>query len=300
MSEIDRELNGDLGEAILKTIAFFDLFDYPLTAYEIRENLDRSVELAGIFDFLGQEAAWIEEKDGFYFLRGRAEVVTTRQQRYNYSYRKIKIARHFVRLFRLCPFVRVVAVANSLGQYNLRDGSDIDFFIITAPRRLWLSRLYCTGLAKILNSRPTGKIKKDKICLSFYIATDHLDISDLRLGEADPYFDYWRRNLILLYNKNRTYENFLLVNGLLAETDKTQIAVETDVPSLTGFFLNFLEKIAKKIQLKIMPAALAAAMNNSDGVVVNDSVLKLYREDRRRFYAEKYGEKINEIFKKDS
>lgn len=300
MSETDRKLNNDLGEAILKTIVFFDLFDYPLTAYEIRENLDRSVELVDIFDILGQGTDLIEEKNGFYFLSGRAEIVITRQKRYNYSYRKIKIARRFVRLFRLCPFVRVVAVANSVGQYNLRDGSDIDFFVITAPRRLWLSRLYCTGLAKILNSRPTSQIKKDKICLSFYIATDHLDISDLRLSGGDPYFDYWRHNLILLYNKKRTYENFLFVNSLLAETDESQVIAATDAILPTGFFLNFLENIAKKIQLKIMPAALAAAMNNSDGVVVNDSVLKLYREDRRRFYAEKYGEKINKIFKKDS
>lgn len=300
MSETDRKLNGDLREAILKTIAFFDLFDYPLTAYEIRENLNRSVALVDIWGLLEQGSDLIEEKDGFYFLNGRAEIVMTRQKRYNYSYRKIKIARCFVRLFRLFPFVKVVAVANSLGQYNLRDGSDIDFFVITAPHRLWLSRLYCTGLAKLLNSRPTGQIKKDKICLSFYIATDHLDISDLRLSGDDPYFDYWRHNLILLYNKNRTYENFLLVNGLLADTDQARITAATDAMLPTGFFLNFLENIAKTIQLKIMPAALAAAMNNSDGVVVNDSVLKLYREDRRRFYAEKYGEKINKIFKKDS
>lgn len=294
------KLDSPLEKAIVNVIAFFDLFDYPLTAYEIRENLNRSVALVDIFNLLGQRSDLIEEKDGFYFLSGRSEIVMTRQKRYNYSYRKIKIARRFVRLFRLCPFVRIVAVANSLGQYNLRDGSDIDFFVITAPRRLWLSRLYCTGLAKVLNSRPTVKIKKDKICLSFYIAADHLDISDLRLSGADPYFDYWRRNLILLYNKNRTYENFLLVNGLVTAIDKVQITAAADAILPTGFFLNFLENIAKKIQLKIMPAALAAAMNNSDGVVVNDSVLKLYREDRRRFYAEKYGEKINKIFKKDS
>ena len=48
-----------------------------------------------------------------------------------------------------------------------------------------------------------------------------------------------------------------------------------------------------------MPAALTAIMNKSDGVVVNDSVLKLYREDRRRVYAEKYGKKINEIYQEN-
>lgn len=295
MSEI--ESDSLLKEAIVKVIAFFDLFEYPLTAYEIWENLDEKVKLVKISDILEQEKDLIAEKDGFYFLNGRAEVITTRQKRYNYSYRKIKIARYFVRLFSFCPFVRVIAIANSLGQYNLRDGSDIDFFIVTAAHRLWISRLYCTGLAKILNSRPTAKIKKDKICLSFYVSEDHLDIDDLRLSGSDPYFDYWRRNLILLYNKKRTYEKFLVANGL---STKIKLSFPAGQSARLGLFLNFLENIAKKIQLKIMPVALAAVMNNSDGVVVNDSILKLYREDRRRDYAEKYGKKINEIFKKNS
>ena len=285
-----------LEKAIVKVIAFFDLFDYPLTVYEIWENLDKKTNLGDILNILGKMDSVVSGKDGFYFLSGRAEIIVIRQKRYNYSYCKIKIAQRFVRLFRLLPSVKVVAVANSLGQYNLRDGSDIDFFIIAAPRRLWLSRLYCTGLAKILNSRPTIKTKKDKICLSFYVSEDHLDISDLRLSGTDPYFDYWRRNLVLLYNKKRTYERFLVANNLKGGSATDLVPV---YPPRLGFFLNFFEDIAKKIQLKIMPAALTAIMNKSDGVVVNDSVLKLYREDRRRVYAEKYGKKINEIYQEN-
>lgn len=48
-----------------------------------------------------------------------------------------------------------------------------------------------------------------------------------------------------------------------------------------------------------MPPALKAAANNSDGVVIRDNILKLYLSDRRREYAEKYGNKINEIKKEN-
>lgn len=283
--------NESLETAIIKVVAFFDLFEHPLTAYEIWENLEQPTEFSAILTVLDSPSAALGCHNGFYFLAGREEVVTTRQRRHNYTDRKIKIARRFTRFFQLFPPVRMIAVANSLGQYNLRDESDIDFFIITAPGRLWLSRLYCTGLAKLLNSRPTPQFKQDKICLSFYISDDHLDISDLRLTGADPYFDYWRRHLVLLYNKKGTYEKFLSANGFRpVQADQERDNGQATRPSLIG-----LENLAKRLQLKIMPSALAAAMNNSDGVVVNDSVLKLYQHDRRREFAEKYGQKINEI-----
>lgn len=289
-----------LREAVIRVIAFFDLFDHPLTAYEIREQLDKVWALTDILDFLEQETArtatQISRQNGFYFLIGRNNLVSERQRRHNYSARKIKIAHRFARVFAVLPAVRMIALANSLGQNNLRDGSDIDFFIISAPRRVWLTRLYCTGLAKFLNRRPHAENKKDKICLSFYAAADHLCLDDLRLQGNDPYFDYWRRSLVLLYNKDETYERFSAANGLAGEVSPAG----TEIAAQSSFFLDKMEALAKRIQLAIMPAELKSAMNSSDGVVINDSILKLYRRDRRREYAEKYGNKVNEIFKKDS
>lgn len=307
MSECSQKNPDRSLEAIILVVAFFDLFEYPLTAYEIWKNLNKSVVLEKIYKILDQATnsfiissgqnnkinQLIQQKNGFYFLKGREEIVTIRQKRYNYFYRKIKIARHFVSLFSFFPFVQVVALANVIGSYNLHDGSDIDFFIITTARRIWLSRLYCTGLAKILNSRPNTRTKKDKICLSFYLTQAHLNIADLRLSGDDPYFDYWRQGLVLLYNKNRSYEQFLNSNNPSVGPETIYSVVKKD------WLLDWLEEQAKKIQLKIMPPALKAAINNSDGVVVNDQVLKFYQRDRRREYAEKYGNKIHEIFKEN-
>jgi len=289
----------EIREAILKTIAFFDLFDYPLTAWEIQKNLLLPAKLGEIIAVLDQETdpelvaeKNIERKNGFYFLNGRAAIIDLRQVRYNYYYRKIKIARRFARLFGFFPFVRAVALANVIGDGNLRDESDLDFFIVTAPRRLWLVRLYCAGLAKVLNRRPTATDKKDKLCLSFYVSEERLNLEDLKLADQDPYFIYWRRNLVLLYNKDRTYERFLAANGLEEESVSTPVFGRNP-------WLDYLEKISKTWQLKIMPPLLKAANNNSDGVVINDQILKLYIRDRRRQYAEKYDCKIREIFKEN-
>lgn len=277
---------------ILGPIVFLDLFDFPLTAYEIWHYLGRRGSLTAlsfILEKLSPEI--IDQRDGFYFLSGRGDIVTTRKIRYNYSCAKIKIAKRFARAFACLPFVKTIVVANFIGDHNLRQEGDIDFFIITSARRIWLSRLFCAGLAKLLNSRPTAKNKRDKICLSFYISQEHLDIRNLSLGDDDPYFYYWLRGLLPIYDSDDFYRQFLVANKLTA-------GVLPEFKAQKPSWLDGLEKMAKKWQLKIMSPALRQAMNNSDGVFISDSVLKLYLGDRRRLFATKFKSNYDELLQK--
>lgn len=292
MFEQETPQNIQLEQAILKMITFFDLFSYPLTAWEIKRYLDDRFSLLSILRVL-KSSSTIVSQDGFYFLLGRQENIVTRQKRHNYSQAKLKIAHRFSRLFSWCPTLRMIALANSIGQNNLRRESDLDFFIITSPGRIWLSRLYCTGLAKILNSRPTARNKQDKVCLSFYLASDRLNLTDLKLKDGDPYFEYWQRSLILLYNKNETYEKFLAANS-------PDFLEKLPSPLLEKRPRNFLgsglENLARRLQLMIMPEALKQKMNQGQGVVINDQILKLYLVDRRQEFFDKYEEKLQQFF----
>jgi len=294
MFSVDLKPGENLAEAILKTIVFFDLFDYPLTPVEIYHYLDKKFSLLEISEEIKASQA-LARKNGFYFLNGREEIITLRQKKHNYSVRKFKIAKRFANLFSVWPFVKVIALANSIGQHNLRDGSDIDFFIISAPRRIWLTRLFCTGLAKLLNRRPSAKKKKDKLCLSFYLSEEHLDLADLKLPVYDPYFEYWQRSLVLLYNKEGAFERFLKINlGQGAVT--SQGVVNREVITSSGALGNFLEKIARQWQLKIMAPELKQARQSGPGVVINDQVLKLYLTDRRQEFLDKYEKKLQQLF----
>lgn len=291
------ENNAEILVQAKKVIAFFDLFDYPLSAFEIWKYSGKMASFREIGLVLECENSIISNKNGLFFLAGRESIVETRAQRYNYSNRKLKSARRFIKLFKLLPFIKVIALANSMGAYNLRDGSDIDIFVVCAARRIWLTRFLMASAAKFLNRRPTAKNKRDKICLSFYISTEHLNLDDLKLKNEDPYFYYWLRSLILLYNKDEVYEKFLDANNVIVGDRGERSAAKKLSDNL---FLNFFEFLSKKIQLLIMSPALKQAMNNSTGVVINDQVLKLYLRDNRQEYAEKYGNKIREIFKENN
>ncbi len=305
MFQEDLKTNRSLRTEILKMIIFFDLFNSPLTSYEIWQHFNQQYKFKTIQQILKQETEnfnsteelsaqrIIQEKNGFYFLTGREEIIIIRRQRYNYFYRKLKIARRFTRFFSYLPFVQVVALANMLGSYNLRDGSDIDFFIITAPKRIWLSRLYCTGLAKLLNSRPNQRTKKDRICLSFYLSEEHLNLEDLHLTAVDPYFDYWQSGLFLLFNRSEVYQQFLQSKSKNLEKKEINSLKLTATRQQT--VLDYLEQGAKKLQFLIMPKNLKLLMNNSDGVVVNDQVLKFYQHDRRQEFASRYAHKIQQL-----
>jgi hypothetical protein len=271
-------------EAIMRVIAFFDLFDRPLSAWEISQAIDPSPTLDVLLPALEKDVFW-RQQDGFYFLPGREEIIASRRERHNYSQKKIKRARFFARLFAVCPAVRAVFLANSLGSFNLRAGSDIDFFIITSPGKIWLSRLYCASLAKVLGVRPTRDRKKDKICLSFYVSENQLNLNSLFLPGGDPYFHFWRQSLQLLYNKGETAEKFFKSN------EPGALQKEPVRPAVAGR----IENLARRFQLAIMPARLKAAARDGNGVNLGDDIIKLYLSDRRLEYREKYGNKISQI-----
>lgn len=290
-------------EEILKIVAFYDIFNFPLTIFEIKKASPSISTLSELITILEQELlnTKLEEKNGFYFLRGRAEIINSRNRRYNYSVRKIKIAKFFAKIFARLPFVLTVYLVNSIGAYNLRAESDIDFFIITKSKRIWLSRFFCAGLMKILNKRPNRKTKKDKICLSFYLSEDNLKLEGLKIKSGDPYFDFWERNLLLLKDKKNIHQKFLQINNLEAyyNLNCTQnfIALKSKVSPIMNL-INYLENISYKLQIKIMPALLRQAAeikDGSSGVILSDNIIKLYLKDRRLEIKKKYEEKLAKL-----
>ena len=89
------------------TLKYFDLFDYPLKKEEIwRWLIGKSepgmmnYELRDFNEVLEKifEHKIIQVKNGYYFLSGREDIVTTRQIREEESFKKIKKARRIAGL----------------------------------------------------------------------------------------------------------------------------------------------------------------------------------------------------------
>jgi len=244
----------------------------------------------------------LKQKDGFYFLSGREGLIEIRRERYNFANYKIKLARKSASLFKWLPCVKLVAVANLIGHHNLRNESDIDIFIVSSPNRLWLTRLFCTGLMKITHRRPTKECKRNKMCLSFYAAADGLAMEALRFKPIDPYFDHWFLGLYSIYDNDKYLAYLRFKNPWLKQAFPNSLLLKEKF-SDDYFSQNLLDKIfyyganllnflAKKIQLMILPKALKDLAGKESGVVLSDSVLRFYLNDRREEFLESYNKRL--------
>ena len=92
----------------MQAIAFFDMFDYPLTPFEIWTFCGVKSELGEILEVLNGNSLPLETKYGFYFLDNRSEIVDIRQRRYNYANRKFKRALKIARFLEKHPRINSV------------------------------------------------------------------------------------------------------------------------------------------------------------------------------------------------
>jgi hypothetical protein len=142
----------DLELAVAETLAYADVFDYPLTANETHRYLiGLGAPLAAVRLVLEAASApdgWAEARDGYYTLAGRGALVQTRLARQELALALWPLALSYGHRIASLPFVRMVAVTGALAVDNVMAGADIDYLIVTRPGRLWLCRAMILLLAR--------------------------------------------------------------------------------------------------------------------------------------------------------
>ena len=292
----------NLEKAILQTLVYFDIFNYPLTLWEVWKWLSLSngrklssnqhYSLSQIEEALNKMSENVESQDGFYFLSGHSQNIKIRLNRYNISEKKFKRARKYIKLLRYIPFIKCVIVCNRLAYSNVHQNSDIDLAVIVKKNRLWLTRFLSISLLSILKVR-LGQISRSKaIDLSFFISEDSLNLESIKF-EHDLIFPYWVNQFIPVYDQgiftkfiseNQWLNNYLLNPFPYKLNQRRQVEQTVFVKFVKMFFSaifdwNFFEGWFKKYQLKIMPQDLKELMNKDSRVVINNQVLRLHRFD---------------------
>jgi len=207
-------------KAILRTLAYADIFDYPLKAVEIHHFLlsKRGVSLAKVSLELKQ---LLREKkiggDGFYFfLKGRKKLIGIRKGRLKFGRKKFVIAQRAANWLRLVPGLKMVAVSGALAMENAQADDDIDFLMVTAGKRLWLTRLLVVALMELVakRRRPEDKRVKDKICLNLFLDEDSLSFPK---NEQNLFSAHEICQIKLLWSKKGIYQKFISQNQWVKE-----------------------------------------------------------------------------------
>jgi hypothetical protein len=172
----DELLEFFLGEThITEVLRYFQLFSWPLTETEI------------IQFYAGQEAPSVIQKvlallvrngkvqqaGTFYQLEECSHLVDRRLDYEARAQELWPVARRMAEIIAGFPFVRAVLVSGSLSKNAMGPESDIDFFIITEPRRLWVARTLLVLFKRVFlfNSHRY-------FCVNYFIDTEHLFIAE--------------------------------------------------------------------------------------------------------------------------
>ncbi len=186
-----------LSKDILATVAYYDVFGFPLTAFEVWQHLlimdsgtkPGATSLRVILSALEEEALSkkISRANGFYMLKGREGLVASRLRKEKISSEKLKRVRKLVKFLGFIPFVRMIGVTGSLAMKQSEEGSDWDFFVILKEGHIWTGRTLLTGFLHIIRKRRHGAFSRDRACLNYYITDARLEIFPQDFFAANEY-----------------------------------------------------------------------------------------------------------------
>jgi hypothetical protein len=213
-------------QAILKTVLYSDLFDYPLTFDEIAHYLiGVSAEANQVRERLS-EPIWLNGQiarvDRFVTVRGRESIVARRLDRSLASDRLWPRARRFVHVLAALPFVRMIGITGALAMDNSAANDDIDVMIVTAPQRVWLTRALSVGLVYI------GKILGDTLCPNYVVSENALLLETQTLFGAHEFMQMAPLYGLDVYARMRALNNWI---DLLLPNARSPLRSEPEIRS---------------------------------------------------------------------
>lgn len=168
--------------AALKTMLYFDIFDYPLTEEQL------------YFFFLGQEVTRdelvkacqsplftqnVEKQNGFYYLKGKSWLVQHRHELEKRAEELWQMAVGAARRIRHLPLVRGIYISGDLSKGVAGHDSDIDFLIITAANRVWLCKFFLAVFRRIPRFNP-----HKLLCFNYLISESQLELEEKNIFNA--------------------------------------------------------------------------------------------------------------------
>lgn len=283
-------------KAILKTLIYADIFDYPMLPHEIHKWLiEKEASIEQVEKTLKKlvKSKKIILKDGVYFFKKRSELIQKRQIREKISQKYYGKAQWIGKLFRIIPWIQLMGISGSLAMRNAEKNDDIDLFVITRPERVWLTRIFCALILELLGERRSrGASEKEsagKACLNLLISEDAL-----LQQRQDLYIAHEILQMKVLWERKNTYQKFLESNQWTNKFLPNWIgisAVEKQISKgqkKSWKLIDWLEKIVEGLQRRYM-----GKLSGSE--VVGHQVLYFHPQDQGPVVLEKYAKRVKRL-----
>ncbi|HLP33820.1 MAG TPA: nucleotidyltransferase domain-containing protein [Bacteroidia bacterium] len=181
-SILQNQLLNEQESTVIDTLLYFDIFHYPLTANEILQFSTGQIKdeklLQQLLDALVNRKL-IYKLRHYYSLENEQRLVHRREEGNRKAEEMMQKAVKYSKLIHQFPFVRSVCISGSLSKGFMDEKGDVDYFIITTPKRLWIARSLLILFKKIvlLNNHKY-------FCVNYFVDTTHLEIPDKNIFTA--------------------------------------------------------------------------------------------------------------------
>ncbi len=242
----------------------------------------------------------------------RGDLVGIRNRRGKQSKIYLRKAKLVSQFLKLVPWIKLVGISGGLAMDNAGKSDDIDLFIITGKNRLWMSRILALGIISLLGQRrkkgAKGRKIAGKLCINILLEENRLEQVN-----KDIFVAHEVLQMKMLWQRDKVYSKYLMDNGWAFKFLPNWVSTESvrgpldsisrRVSSLTSFaatthrdtrlvvtphWLNYLEIIAKWLQLKIMRKPQGMER-------IEDEALYFHPEDCRQRILSEYHRRLEKL-----
>jgi len=198
-------------EAILRTVLYADVFDFPMTRPEIVHFLiaETPLQAAHIEQTLDTSYALrsvLCEQHDYVCCAGREHLIDVRRERERVSAQLWDSAIRYGTWLAYLPFVRMVALTGALAMRNASaHDDDLDYVLVTTPGRVWIARAFAVLLVRV------AKLRGSVICPNYVLAE-----TALSQEREDLYMAHEITQMVPIFG-SELYDRMLTINDWVKE-----------------------------------------------------------------------------------
>jgi len=251
--------------AIIKTLLYSDIFDFPLSEKEVWKYLicEKNVDKKHFSNKIKKINSVVFRKNSYLFTTGRESIVKERLKRIRESKIKLEYAKKIITKLFSVPTVMFIGISGNLSMLNSEKKDDIDIFVVAKKNRIWITRFFLIAILKFMGAyRKRGeKVVSDKFCLNMLVDETSLK---LPLNFRNLYTAHEVSQLMPIRERGGIYKKFIESNSWTAdflpnvkeEMNKREVERHKDklFEKLLSVILliPFLEFLARVFQLQFI------------------------------------------------
>jgi len=290
----------DSRAAILKTLLYSEIFNYPLKKEEIYNFLISKNKLSRqeFYKNFKKIKPTLGQKKSYFYISIDPNNIKQREIKERIFFKKNKKAKEIIKKISIIPTIKFIGISGALSMKNSKENDDIDIFIISERGFTWTTRFLVVIFLNILGVyRKKDSINfADKICVNMIIDGNSIYFKN---NKQNLYIAHEIVQIIPVFNKSKAFENFINANSWINKflpnvkinnnyfINKIRNSI-LDTLIIITFKILFIEQVLKFLQFLYMKKHITKeiVLDNYLGFHPFDYetyVLKEYRNKLRAF-----------------